>query len=87
MEMINGISIEKYAELCAKMNEVLQDKEACIKIAEREGIAREDWNAAHEGWQFRMTDPSDIGKTAARFVPLWQKAVDKIKLNNRNIQD
>ncbi|MEO8511956.1 MAG: hypothetical protein ABI543_00220 [Ignavibacteria bacterium] len=87
MEPINGISIEKYAELCAKMNAVLKDNEACAKIAESEGITRENWNAAHEGWQYRMTDPSDVGKTAARFVPLWQKAVDKIKLNNINKHD
>lgn len=77
MEMINGISIEKYAELCAKMNDVFKDKEACIKIAGSEGITRENWNAAHEGWQFRITDPSDMGKTASMFNSLWRAAIDK----------
>lgn len=77
MEPINGISIELYAELCAKMNDVLKDNEACATIAESEGITRENWNAAHEGWQLRITDPSDMGKTASRFDSLWLSALQK----------
>ena len=77
MKPVNGIDIERYAELCAKMNDVFKDKEACTKIAEQEGITRENWEAAHEDWQFRITDPSDMGKTASKFVSLWQAALDK----------
>ncbi len=77
MEPINGISIEKYAALCAKMKDVLMDKEACAKIAKQEGITGENWDAAHEGWQYRITDPSDMGKTASRFDSLWQAALNK----------
>ncbi len=77
MEPIKGISIEKYAELCAKMSDVFNDQESCLKIAKQEGITKENWNAAHEGWQFRMTDPSDMGKTASQFDSLWQAAMDK----------
>lgn len=82
MKPINGIDIEKYAELCARMNDVFKDKEACTKIAESEGISRTNWEAAHKGWQERITDPSDMGKTASRFVPLWQAEIDKLSLND-----
>jgi hypothetical protein len=60
MDAINGITIERYAELRAKMDDVIKDREKCIRIAESEGIKRADWEAAHEGQRF--TDPSDGGK-------------------------
>ena len=76
MEPINGITIEKYAELCAKMDDVFKNNAACIRIAEKEGISRANWEAAHEGWQSRITDPADMGKTASRFNSLWQLALN-----------
>jgi hypothetical protein len=79
MEPINGINIEKYAELCAKMNDVFKDKEACARIAESEGISRENWAAAHKGWQSRITNPADMGVTESRFVSSWKTAMDKMK--------
>lgn len=79
MEPINGISLEKYAELCAKMNNVFQDKEACSRIAESEGISRENWAAAHKVWQSRITDPADMGVTESKFVSSWKSAMDKLK--------
>ena len=79
MEPISGISLERYAELCAKMNDVFPDKDACIKIAESEGIAKENWNEAHSGWQSRLTDPEDMGKTASKFEILWHEALNKTK--------
>ncbi len=74
MEPINGIDIKKYAALCAKMEDVLNDKNACARIAKKEGIRKEDWEAAHAGWQERITDPSDMGRTAAVFVMHWKVA-------------
>jgi hypothetical protein len=79
MEPINGINIERYAGLCAKMENVLHDKSACAKIAKTEGINKSDWEAAHEGWQARITDPSDMGRTAAVFVAHWKIAKESIK--------
>ena len=76
-DAINGITIQRYADLCAKMDDVLKDKEECIRIAESEGIKRSDWEAAHNGWQVKLTDPSDMGHTASKFVALWQAAIDK----------
>ena len=76
-DAINGITIERYAELRAKMDDVITDREKCLRIAESEGIKGTDWEAAHKGWQMRFTDPSDGGKTASKFVPLWQAEIDK----------
>ncbi|MBZ0203629.1 MAG: hypothetical protein IT281_01180 [Ignavibacteria bacterium] len=75
MDAINGITIERYAELCAKMNDVIKDKDACIKIAASEGIRKVDWEAAHKIWQSIMTDPSDMGRTASAFEKSWHAAL------------
>lgn len=79
MKAIGGITLEKYAELCARMDDVIRDSEACIKIALSEGVSRDSWEKAHEGWQERITDPADMGKTASRFVPLWKSEIERLK--------
>lgn len=79
MKAIGGITLEKYAELCARMDDVIRDKEACIKIALSEGVSRDSWEKAHEGWQERITDPADMGKTASRFMPVWRREVQRLK--------
>jgi hypothetical protein len=79
MKAIGGITLEKYAELCARMDDVIRDSEACIRIAELHGFTRDNWEKAHEGWQERITDPADMGKTASRFVPLWKSEVQRLK--------
>ena len=77
MKPINGISIKRYAELCADMENVINDKHACIKIAASNGIAKSDWEAVHSGWQEKITDPSDMGRTASKFVAHWKDALNK----------
>jgi hypothetical protein len=84
MKAIGGITLEKYAELCARMDDVIRDKEACIKIAQSEGVSRDSWEKAHEGWQERITDPADMGRTASRFVPLLLAEVEKLKNSGNN---
>lgn len=79
MKAIGGITLEKYAELCARMDDVIRDKEACIKIAQSEGVSRDSWEKAHEGWQERITDPADMGRTASRFMPVWRREVQRLK--------
>ncbi|HMQ78149.1 MAG TPA: hypothetical protein PKE39_07610 [Ignavibacteria bacterium] len=79
MKPINGISIKRYAELCADMDGVIDDKHACTKIAAAQGITRSDWEAAHSAWQEKITDPSDMGRTASRFVAHWKEAMNKKK--------
>jgi len=79
MGQISRISIEKYAELCAKMDDIINDNEACVKVAESSGYSRTEWNSAHSGWQKRITDPEDMGKTASKFVECWQNEITKLR--------
>ena len=77
MDAINGITLKKYAELCAKMKDVFGDREACARIAREEGIKKPDWESAHRAWQERITDPADKGRTASRFVDIWNNETRK----------
>lgn len=71
IDVINGIALEKYTELRVMMKDVIDNKEKCASIAHKQGVDRKDWEAAHKGWQEKITDPADMGKTASRFVDLW----------------
>jgi hypothetical protein len=75
MEDINGITLEKYADLVVKMSDCGENDEACYKIAEGEGFSRADWDASKKGWSAKMSDPADMGKTAMAFMPLYQAAL------------
>ncbi len=79
MEPINGISIEKYAELCALMAETGGDESKEIAIAEANGVSASDWQGAKKGYLARFTDPADMGKTALAFMPLLQAAQAKLR--------
>lgn len=56
---ICGVSLEQYAELLALMSEVCEDQEACLRIAEANGVARENWQVADTGWQARTTSGAE----------------------------
>jgi hypothetical protein len=77
MDQINGITLEKYADLVVMMSDCGEDDEACYNIAEAEGFSRADWDAAKSGWSGKMADPTDMGKTAMAFMPLYQSALAK----------
>jgi len=77
MESINGISLEKYAKIIVMMSDCGEDAEACDRIAENEGFSKENWKAAKDGWTVKMSDPSDMGKTAMAFMPLYQEELSK----------
>jgi hypothetical protein len=78
MEPINGITLEKYADLCALMANAPEEAQQ-NEIAAKEGISAEDWKAAKEGYTKRMSDPTDMGKTAMAFMPLYQEAQTKMR--------
>jgi hypothetical protein len=73
---INGISLERYAELCADV-EGTQDPEKQAEIVSRSGVSRTDWEAAKTGWTARMQDMSLMGQVAMRYMPLYQAALAK----------
>ncbi len=85
MEEINGISLEKYANLLVMMSDCGEDEQACIKIAESEGHSADDWKAAKDGWSKKMSDPSDMGKTAMAFMPLYNAALSVKNANKEPI--
>lgn len=72
---IAGVTLEKYAELCAKMANTPNDDEAFIAVAEANGVSRESWTAARSGWNARMENPATAGTTAIAYMPLYQAAL------------
>jgi hypothetical protein len=73
---INGISLERYAELSADCSET-QDPNAQAEIVAKKGVPRADWEAAKAGWTARMADMSLMGQVATRFMPLYNAELAK----------
>lgn len=71
---INGVSIDRYAQLSAEVSDT-QDPEKQAEIAAHNGVNRPDWEAAKAGWTARIQDPSLLGAVATRFMPLYQAAL------------
>lgn len=76
---IAGVSLEQYAELCALMGATDGDVDQENAIAAEHGVSAENWKAAKEGFTARMSDPSDMGKTAMAFMPLYQDAQSRMR--------
>jgi hypothetical protein len=76
---INGISLERYAELGADVADHFNDKEACARIVAEKGVSRADWEAAVAGWTARMQDMALMGRVATAYMPLYQAALEKKK--------
>lgn len=77
LEPIAGISLERYAELCAKMSNCGTDPETFVRIAGENGVDRGTWEAAMNGWNARMWDPATAGAVAMAYHPLYQDALKK----------
>jgi len=75
LDPIAGISLERYAELCALMKDCGGDLGVCAQIAEKNGVAANVWKAAMDGWNHRMQDPSTAGQVALAYMPLYQAAL------------
>jgi hypothetical protein len=74
-----SVSLEQYAELCARMAETAGDVSKENAIAAGLGIGPADWAAAKDHYTRKMQDPSDMGKTAMAFMPLYQAAQAKMR--------
>lgn len=72
---IQGISLERYAELSALVSDVHQDVERSPQLVAAQGVARADWEAAKAGWNARMQDPSLMGHVATRYMALYNDAL------------
>jgi hypothetical protein len=76
---INGISLERYADLGAALDGKDKDPKAVAEILASEGVSVADYEAAKAGWTARMQDMSLMGKVATAFMPLYQAALAKRK--------
>lgn len=79
MDAISGVTLEKYAELCALMADTGGDEAKEIQIAETNGVSAADWKAAKAGFTAKFSDPADMGKSALAFMPLLQAAQAKLR--------
>src|SRR5262245_47917052 len=77
LDPIAGVSLEKYADLAAKMKDTGSDAQACAQIAVQNGVDPAAWKAAQDGWTARMHDPATAGQVALAFMPLYQTALAK----------
>jgi len=68
------ITIEQYADLCALMADTAGDQNKEFAIAAAHGVAAPSWLEAKAFFTAKMTDPSDMGRTAMAFMPLYQAA-------------
>lgn len=68
------IPLEQYAELCALMADTAGDEARECAIAAGHGVDAGTWKASKAGWTAKMSDPSDMGRTALAFMPLYQAA-------------
>ncbi len=71
---INGISLERYAELGAELDGITDLTEQAKKVQEL-GVSEADWEAAQTGWTARMQDMSLMGQVATKYMQLLNAAV------------
>lgn len=75
---IEGISLERYAELGAAIDGITDPDQQAAKVGEL-GVSRDAWEAAKNGWTARMQDMSLMGQVAMRYMPLYNAALAKQK--------
>jgi methyl coenzyme M reductase alpha subunit len=71
------ISLEQYADLCVAMSETAGDTAKEAAIAAEAGVSAADWESAKAHYTAQMSSPTDMGKTAMAFMPLYQAALDR----------
>src|SRR5262245_24925270 len=79
MQPINGISLERYADLGAAIADFMDNPKKVAEVIASEGVRLEDWEAAKNGWTGRMQDMSLMGRVAMAYMPLYQAALAKRK--------
>lgn len=79
MQPINGITLERYAELGAVIADFTNDTAKVNEAIQQEGVSLTDWEAAKTGWTARMQDMNLMGRVAMAYMPLYQAALAKRK--------
>lgn len=78
LQPVAGVTVERYAELCAIMARANGDLEECARIAADEGLDRATWQQAMEGWNARMSDPATAGAVAMAYMPVYQETLARV---------
>ena len=73
------ISLDQYADLCARMGDTGGDVAQEHAIAAEHGVGSAAWDAAKSHYTALMQDPADMGKTALAFMPLYQAAQERLR--------
>jgi len=60
-EPIAGVSLELYAEISRDLASVGYDQSQAARIAESKGVSGENWQAALDGWNARITADRSVG--------------------------
>jgi hypothetical protein len=79
MQPINGISLERYAELGAAVSDVQDNPAEVARVLQQQGVSQADFEAAKAGWTARMQDYSLMGRVAMAYMPLYQAALARRK--------
>jgi hypothetical protein len=79
MQPINGISLERYADLGAALDGTNNDPDKVRAVLAQEGVSEADFEAAKQGWTARMQDMALMGRVAMAYMPLYQAALAKRK--------
>ena len=73
------ITLEKYADLAAQMKDTGTDTAKQAAIATASGVSEAEWKEAQAHYTAKMSDPSDMGKTALAFMPLYNAALTRMR--------
>jgi hypothetical protein len=72
---VAGVSLQKYAELAVKMRSAGNDRQACAKIAEEDGIDRASWECATIEWGKRLSSEATRGAVVSVYYRHYQRAL------------
>lgn len=79
MAPIQGISLERYADLGAALDGTDGKPDEVQRILAAEGVSEADYNAAKNGFTARMQDMALMGRVAMAFMPMYQAALARRK--------
>lgn len=75
MAPVQGVTLQKYAELAVKMRGVAGDRDACARIAEREGVSRAAWEKALVEWNVRLGSDVATGAITMTYYKHYKDAL------------
>jgi hypothetical protein len=74
METINGISLQRYAELISKTTDTVTEEEFWQAI-ENEGVTRDEWVPVKDGWNAKIFAPENYMTIAQDYNNFLEQAI------------